>query len=222
MARPRDPSDGKTRLVGIQLPRMQIERGRNAGIRVLTETMANDTERQMTEIRAARRRDACAAPCGRRQRQLAQRSRRTMDLVRHHGRRAISVSWTTNGEQTGIVAESFFEQHVERPLASGANRKVGRAESPDRGSTHIFEHRFRCAHILSKFFRRQRVDTTVPVSVRSDLMPCLCDTSHEPRIVIGNPPKSEERARRTVSREQIQQEVDTRVDATRITTPVFA
>lgn len=201
MARPRDPSDGETRLVGVQLPRMQIERGRNAGIRVLTETMTNDTERQVTEVRAAGSRDARAAPRGRSQRQLAQRSRRAMYFVRHHGRRAISVSWTTNREQTGIVAESFFEQHVEGPLASGANRKVGRTESPDRGTTHIFEHRFRCAYILSKFFRRQRIDATMPVSVRSDLMPCLCDASHEPRIVIGNPSKSEERARRTMPSE---------------------
>lgn len=187
MARPRDPSDGETRLVGIQLPRMQIERGRNAGIGVLTETMTNDTERQVTEVRTAGSRDARAAPRGRSQWQLAQRSRRAMYFVRHHGRRAISVSWTTNGEQTGIVSESFFEQHIERPLASGPNRKVGRTESPHCGTAHIFEHRFRCAHILSKFFRRQRVDATVPVSVRSDLMSCLCDASHEPWIVIGNP-----------------------------------
>lgn len=188
-------------MVGIQLPRMQIERGRNAGIRVLTETMTNDTERQMAEIRAAGSRNARTAPRGRSQRQLAKRSRRAMDFVRHHRRRTISVSWTTNGEQTGIVAESFFEQHVEGPLTSGANRKVGRAESPDRGTAHIFEDGFRCAHILTEFFRRERVDATVPVTVRSDLMPCLRDAAHEPWIVIGNPSKSEKRPRRTMPRE---------------------
>jgi len=145
-----------------------------------------------------------------------------MYLVRHHGRRAITVSWTTNGEETGVVAESFFEQHVEGPLASRTNREVGRAESPDRGAAHIFEHSFRCANVMSKFFRRQRIDATVPVSVRRDLMPCLCDPSHEPWIVIGNPTKCEERTGRTVPREQVQQQVDARIDSTRIATPVFA
>lgn len=189
---------------------------------VLTETMTNDAERKVAEVRAASSRDARAAPRRGRQRQLAQRSRRAMYLVRHHGRRAITVSWPTNGEEAGVVAESFFEQHVEGPLASRANRKVGRAESPDRGTAHIFEHCFRCADIMPEFFRRQRVDATVPVAVRSDLMPCLCDPSHEPWIVIGDPSKSEERAGRTVSREQVQYEIDARIDSTRIATPVFA
>lgn len=222
MARLRDPSNGETRLIRIQLPRMQIERGWNAGIRVLTETMTNDAERQVAKIRASRSRDARATPRRGSQRQLAQCSRRAMYLVRHHGRRAIAVSWPTNGKETGVVAESFFQQYVEGPLASRANRKVGRAESPDCGTAYIFEHSFRCADIVSEFFRRQRVDAPVPVSVRSDLMPCLCDPSHEPWIVIGNPAKSEERAGRTVSREQVQQEIDARIDPTRIAAPVFA
>jgi len=145
-----------------------------------------------------------------------------MYLVRHHWRRAITVSWTTNGEETGVVAESFFEQHVEGPLASRTNREVGRAESPDRSAADIFEHSFRCANVMSKFFRRQRIDATVPVSVRSDLMSCLCDPSHESWIVIGNPTKCEERAGRPVAREQVQQQVDARIDSTRIAAPVFA
>src|SRR6185437_16851119 len=63
VARLRDPSDGETRLVRIQLPRMQIKRGRNAAVRVLTETMTNDTERQVTEIGSPGGRDARATPC---------------------------------------------------------------------------------------------------------------------------------------------------------------
>lgn len=155
MARFRDPSDRETRLIRIQLPRVQVERGGNAGKCMFTEAVTNDAEGQVAEVRAAGSRNACASPRGRGQRQLAQCSRHAMHLVRHDWRRTVSVSWTANGEQAGIVTESFLEKHIEGPLASGSDRKVGRAESPDGGTADIFEHSLRCTEILSEFFGRQ-------------------------------------------------------------------
>src|SRR5579864_488944 len=98
-----------------------------------------------------------------------------MDDVWNDRRGAVSVARTTNWKQTRIVAVTFLEQHVECPLTTRTNREIRCAESRHARATHVLEHCPRRPNVLSKLFGRERVDATVPISVRCNLVTGLRD-----------------------------------------------
>src|SRR5690348_3333947 len=123
-----------------------------------------------------------------------------MDHVRNYRSGVVSVTGPTNREETRIVAVSFLEQYVERPLTTGTDREIRRTESRYACPAYIFENGARGANVLTKLFRCERIDTSMPVAVRCDFVTGFRDAANDTWMVIGNPSEREEGSGRTMSR----------------------
>ena len=112
------PRHVDARLIGIELPRMNVEHSGDSGGIVLAEGALDQPEWKMAEIRSARGGEAHPAPLGGRERQLGERSGRPVDEVRQRRRLRISVAGAMDGEEV-------VQLYVHKKDAAGVTGAVG-------------------------------------------------------------------------------------------------
>src|SRR5687768_4671439 len=118
MPHARERANAESRLVGIDLPGVHVERRRH-GLRAgLPERATHDPEREVPEITAPRSRHTGAGHCRRCERKLDQLTAGATNDVRHAGNAGIAIPAPAYREEAGIVAIAFVEERVERPFGS--------------------------------------------------------------------------------------------------------
>src|SRR5438093_390808 len=218
MAEPMAPGHRRTRLAGIELPRMKIEHHRLALVRVhMVDAAANQLVRREPEIAAAADRQVDAEHARRADREFRQpREAAAADAVRKSGRGRPAVAIVQNRERARVVAESLFHQDLERPRLPGADREVRRAVADDRRPDEILEPLLRAADVEAELFGREPVDALVTIAVAGDLVALRGNLPHERRMFRRNLAEREEGAARSRA-EQLQQQIDARLDAAFVT-----
>src|SRR5439155_16121651 len=124
MAEAMAPGHGRTRLAGIELPRMKIEHHRLALVRVhVVDAAANQLVRREPEIAAATDRQVDTEHARRADREFRQpREAAPTDTVGESGRGRPAVAIVKNRERARVVAEALFHQDTERPRLPAADR----------------------------------------------------------------------------------------------------
>src|SRR4051812_43336752 len=96
VTQPRHERHGKTWLLGIDLPRMDVERRWCPTRRRLGERATNDRERKLAQVAATGGGNRHAHFLGRRQRKFVQTTRAATNHVRNPRRSGIAVSAASN------------------------------------------------------------------------------------------------------------------------------
>src|SRR5918999_4588981 len=135
MAQPAQTASRQSRLIRIDLPRMQVEDRRPVLTRI---DPANPplcpSVREQPEIAAAADRKIHRAEPDRRPGRLDKRTGLAIQDVRLPGRYRNSVTIVVDREDAGVVLETFFDQDVERPQRARGNRVARCAVAEDARS----------------------------------------------------------------------------------------
>src|SRR6185503_20632432 len=213
---------GEARLIRVDLPRMDVERCRLAAITRLLKSAANHTEWKLSEIPPTGRRNRVGENSRRRQRELRQPPRWSLDQMRHTLGAGISVSGPPYGEQTRVIAIPFLEQNIASQFAAGHNREIGRAIPDNRAAGHVLERVLGGSDIFAKGSRIEGGYRLMPVPVRCHLVSRVCDRAYDMRAVFCQPTQNEKRPAGSMPVQARQQRVDAARNAARVGDPLVA
>src|SRR3569623_464466 len=212
----RVPRHAEARLIGIELPRMNVEHCGNPGSVVLAEGTLDQPEWKMTQIRAARSGESHAAPLRGRERQLGDRSRGPVNEMRKRCRFRVAVAGPVDWKEARVVAKPLLDENVERPLGTGRDREVRGAETPHGRAGMLLENRLGDAHIVAELVGRERVDAAMPVAVRRALVYRLRAATHQKWVTLGHSAQREKRGARLMPREQGEQDANGMLETARL------
>src|SRR5687767_3635640 len=142
--------DRKLGLIGIDLPRVNVERGGLAALTGLSKRTLNYNQRKLAQVSTARRRYRYIQKTSRGQRKLAEFPGRSLNNVRRAGCGRVAITAAPNREDARVVSVSFFEQSIESPFTAGDYREAWRAIPKHLGSTNVLERLFRRPQVLPK------------------------------------------------------------------------
>src|SRR5690242_6378926 len=98
MPKPRERPGRQPRLLGVQLPRVQVKHTCGSGSAMFAKRGVNDREWELAEISATTGGNADGAPCGRRDGKLYQRAAHAVSQMWNGGRATPSVARAPDGE----------------------------------------------------------------------------------------------------------------------------
>src|SRR3989442_13976546 len=110
MPRASEPRHVEARLLGIELPRVDVERARNAPALAVAQGRAHHPIREQTEIPTASRRNGRAPPPQRGRGHLSEPTRRTLEPVRVPATVRIAVPRAAYRKQARVVPVAFLDQ----------------------------------------------------------------------------------------------------------------
>src|SRR6516162_158612 len=209
------PGHRRPRLIGIELPGVEIEDDRPVlGDVDPPDAAADQREGRQPEVAAASDREVHAEHANGTDRDLHEVARPLPpQLVRKTRRRVIAVAVVAYRIDARVVAESFLEQDVVRPGLVPPDREVGRAVTQDGLLGQILEHGLGLFDVLLELRGGQPRDRLVTMTVTRDLVSLPLDGADHRWMRRRDLAQHEERRLRAGAGHQGQDALDARLDA---------
>src|SRR5688572_22092220 len=146
MANTSEDRNREPRLARVELPGMNVKSARHATLLGGDESGMHECVWKMPEVRTTGRRQNRPAHIERRGWDFVECSRFEVELIGIPPAPDEPISFSLNGEETGIVPVLLLEQDLERPLAPADDREARRPIAEDFLAGDIFEQVLRVPH----------------------------------------------------------------------------
>ena len=205
MAEAAQATEALPRLLGIHLPRMQVEAAGRTEPLLLPQASTQQRQREQAQVAAAADRQMAAEHVPRQRRELDQFAAAALQPVRARRRRSDAVVGVAHRLDRAVEVDTGAQQFVDRPRRLVGHRPRAGAERARPFAGDAGQDVGGAPQVLGEALLAEVRQQAVVVAVAADLVAGRVHLAHQVGQAFGDPAEEEERRLHRAAREQVEQ-----------------